>query len=180
MGTAKRWVVVLAMVLALPLPAQAHSKEELDQFREDWIERASEKITWEMVEEFLDMMERHHWYSEWRPPRVSTSSSAPPRSASTGTGMGSGVEQWRALVSAYFPADQVDRALCIMGHESGGNPNAKNPRSSASGLFQLLSTWHDYFGIDPFVPEQNVSAAAQLMALYGWSQWSPYNRGLCR
>lgn len=53
-------------------------------------------------------------------------------------GMGSNVEQWRPLVAQHFPASEVERALCIMSYESGGNPNAKNPRSSASGLFQHL------------------------------------------
>lgn len=96
------------------------------------------------------------------------------------SGWGGSVEEWRPLVSAYFAPGDVETAMCIMSHESGGNPNAKNPNSTASGLFQMLAMWHDYFGIDPFVPEQNVSAAAQLKALYGWSQWSPYQRGECR
>lgn len=38
-------------------------------------------------------------------------------------------------------------AACVIAHESGGNPTAANPTSSASGLFQDLdSTWGGYGG----------------------------------
>ncbi len=38
-------------------------------------------------------------------------------------------------------------AACVIAHESGGNPRAANPNSSASGLFQDLdSTWGGYGG----------------------------------
>ncbi len=38
-------------------------------------------------------------------------------------------------------------AACVTAHESGGNPTAQNPHSSASGLFQDLdSTWGGYGG----------------------------------
>jgi hypothetical protein len=67
-----------------------------------------------------------------------------------------------------------------MGYESKGNPNAKNPTSSASGLFQILRFWWEDFGLDPFVPEQNVWMAAQIKDIQGWQAWSPYNRGLCQ
>jgi len=100
------------------------------------------------------------------------------------------VEQWRHLVAEYFPADQVDRALCIMGYESKGNPNALNTRSSAAGLFQFLKgTWDNmvpatitggsYDSGQVYLTRSNVAAAAWLWLNNGWTQWSPYNRGLC-
>lgn len=120
----------------------------------------------------------------------STGPSLPAVAPSVDRGMGAGVEQWRSLVTAYFPADQVERALCIMSHESGGNPGAANPSSTAAGLFQFLrSTWDSmvpgdvtggsYDSGQVYNGEANVRSAAWLMAAEGWSQWSPYNRGLC-
>ena len=54
------------------------------------------------------------------------------------------VERWRPIVSIYFPSDRVDWALRIIECESHGDPNAKNPRSTASGLFQhLASLWDE-------------------------------------
>ncbi len=109
----------------------------------------------------------------------------PPPSGRTGTtswSVGAGVEQWRALVSVYFPADQVDRALCIMGFESGGNPDSYNP-SGASGLMQVLAGWANDYGVTPadlFIPEVNLSIAADLYRTGGWGHWSPWNRGQCR
>lgn len=92
--------------------------------------------------------------------------------------MGSNVEQWRGLVAAYF--SDVDRALCLMSHESGGNPNARNPSSGAAGLFQVMPFWWEKYGGDRYDPETNVRVASLIYQQQGWSAWSPYNRGLCR
>lgn len=112
------------------------------------------------------------------PAPAGTVSHAPSR------GIGGNVEQWRALVAAYFPSDQVDRALCIISYESGGNPGAKNPRSSARGLFQILgSLWAPYYGISQdalYDPATNVNIAVKIWGQSGWSAWSPYKRGQCR
>ncbi len=53
------------------------------------------------------------------------------------------VEQWRPLVEKYFAADQVDTAMRVMNCETGGtgDPNSKNPNSTASGLFQHLTKY---------------------------------------
>ncbi len=75
----------------------------------------------------------------------------------------------------------METALCLMALESGGNPNAYNP-SGASGLMQVLSSWaavYDVSKSDLFIPEVNLAIAADLQAKYGWSQWSPWNRGAC-
>ena len=90
-----------------------------------------------------------------------------------------GVEQWRTLVAVYFRAEDVDRALRIMQCESGGNPNAKSPISSASGLMQHLGKYWvtrsaaaGYAGASIFDPTANVATAAWLRDQRGgWSHW---------
>lgn len=95
------------------------------------------------------------------------------------------VEQWRPLVETYFPANRVEEALRILDCESNGDPDAYNPYSGASGLFQFLpSTWEStapkagYPDASPFEPEPNVASAAWLanryqeLGLYYWQAWS--------
>lgn len=94
------------------------------------------------------------------------------------------IERWRPLVEAHFPADEVDTALCIIRHESKGDPTADNPRSSASGLFQVLgSMWAPYYGVSRdalFDPMVNTRIARAIWDGSGWWAWSPYERGACR
>jgi hypothetical protein len=95
------------------------------------------------------------------------------------------VEQWRGLVSQHFPANRVDEALHIMWCESRGDPEAYNPYSGASGLFQFIpSTWASasvsagYAGASVFDPAANTASAAWLageydrLGLYYWQAWS--------
>ncbi len=89
-------------------------------------------------------------------------------------------EDWRPLVSWFFAPDDVDRAIRIIRCESRGRAAAKNPRSTASGLFQhLASAWPKrsakagWAGSDVFDPVANVAVAAWLV--YdggGWSHWN--------
>jgi soluble lytic murein transglycosylase-like protein len=94
------------------------------------------------------------------------------------------VQKWRRLVADEFPAREVETALCVIRHESGGNPDADNPRSSAKGLFQVLgSLWASHYGVSQtelYDPATNVRIAAEIWRKYGWSAWSPYQRGACR
>jgi phage-related protein len=61
----------------------------------------------------------------------------------------------------------------IIGRESGGNPTAQNPRSSASGLFQMIdATWRAYGGTtahakDAAVPVQAMVGLSYIRARYG-------------
>jgi hypothetical protein len=70
------------------------------------------------------------------------------------------------IIRYVFPSYAEDQALRVAGCESTGipyhlNPYAKNPSSSASGLFQLLDTW--WGGrFDPFNALANTRMAYQL------------------
>jgi membrane-bound lytic murein transglycosylase MltF len=61
-------------------------------------------------------------------------------------------------------------AMC----ESGLNPQAKNPISSASGIFQFLqSTWSSWGKGDVFDVNNNVDAAIRLFLARGTAPWNP-------
>ena len=75
-------------------------------------------------------------------------------------------------MAAYFSPSMVDQALSIIQCESLGDPNAYNPYSGASGLFQFLpGTWAvtsvkaGFGGASVFDPEANVASAAWLTSL---------------
>lgn len=85
----------------------------------------------------------------------------------------------------FFPSNRVEEALRILDCESNGDPDAYNPYSGASGLFQFLpSTWSStapkagYPNSSPFEPEANTASAAWLanryqeLGLYYWEAWS--------
>lgn len=56
------------------------------------------------------------------------------------------------------PSAAVQFLRCVIAHESGGDPRAQNPTSSASGLFQMIdSTWR---GNARWVPQARKYARA--------------------
>ncbi len=168
----------MALITAID-KAHAHTRSELDDWKVEWVVEADSSLSIKMLTEWDDMRARHPWYFD---PQPSRSVGSPSSSGWSGI-----VESWRGLVSLHFPAEQVDRALCIMNYESRGNPNANNPRSSAAGLFQFLrGTWNgvptsisggSYDSGAVYNPEANVAAAAWLWERSGWGPWSV--RGLC-
>ena len=91
------------------------------------------------------------------------------------------LDDLRPLVAAFFEPRHVDLALRVIRCESRGNPTAKNPTSSASGLFQHLGSLWDgraakagWEGADVFDPVANVAVAAWLVYEGGgWSHWYP-------
>lgn len=95
------------------------------------------------------------------------------------------VERWRSLVAAHFPTSRVNEALVIIQCESHGDPDAVNPYSGASGLFQFLpGTWAvasvsaGVGGASVFDPEANITAAAWLAGYYesqGQGYWTPWS-----
>jgi hypothetical protein len=69
---------------------------------------------------------------------------------------------------------------CVIQRESGGNPRAQNPSSTASGLYGFLdSTWTSVTGLpgparDYSVAEQN-AGFERAYAQDGTSPWGPYD-----
>ena len=126
------------------------------------------------------------------PPGTTTPPTTAPPTPTTTSGGGGGpwnhppqVERWRSLVAEFFPAHRVEEALAIIDCESNGDPNAYNPYSGASGLFQFLpSTWAStapkagYPEASVFDPEANIASAAWLanryeeLGQYYWRAWS--------
>lgn len=117
-------------------------------------------------------------------PNPTTSTSLPPPPSIGTNPIKPAVERWRGLVSAYFPSAWVEPALRIIQCESLGDPEAYNPYSGASGLFQFLpGTWAviaskaGFGGTSAFDPEANIGTAAWLAAYYqslGRNPWTPW------
>ena len=124
------------------------------------------------------------------PPTTSPAADTPPTTTTpvpapvAGGSFAPSVERWRSLVAAYFPAERVDGALAVVQCESYGDPEAYNPYSGASGLFQFLpSTWATtspragFAGASAFDAEANIGTAAWLSSYYasrGSSPWAPW------
>jgi hypothetical protein len=72
------------------------------------------------------------------------------------------VEHWRPLVAAH-PDWPVDTILRAMACESRGDPTAKNPRSTATGLLQVLGGSTD--------PATNVAQAHSIWRRQGLAAW---------
>ena len=173
-------VMIFALILPIVIsigffdlpPASAHTHSEMTAWMDEWYKQIREEgyLSVPLVSKYVDMRVRHPWY--WGD--IQPSPTASP--SSSHRGMGSDIEQWRGLISAYFPADQVEMALCIIRYESGGNPGAKNPLSSARGLFQILaSLWAPHYGVayeTLYDPTTNTEIAADIWRNDGWSAWS--------
>jgi hypothetical protein len=83
-----------------------------------------------------------------------------------------------ALFSRIAGPGQVPMALCIANRESSFNPYARNPNSSAAGVFQWLTrSWTGYShrygfgGASVFNAYANISVAAHAVADGGWGPW---------
>jgi hypothetical protein len=96
------------------------------------------------------------------------------------------VEQWRGEVALAIeryggPSGDVNRFLSVMRCESGGNPEAYNQSSGASGLMQHLQVYWPpraraagYEGASPFDPIANINVSAWLIYQAtggGWQHW---------
>jgi len=189
------WIVAMTLtaivlIFLIANNAQAHTVAELEAWTEAWAAQADIALSPALTVDLADMEARHPWY--YNPEDAPGGSEATTgRTTAVNWDTSAGVEQWRPLVAAYFPANEVDQALCIMDHESKGNPNALNTRgSSAAGLFQFLrSTWDkvplsvsggSYDSGQVYQAEPNVRSAAWLQGELGWWPWTPYRSGECR
>lgn len=156
-----------------------HTNVQLDTWFDDWADRADYSLSMGLLDELRDMKERHPWYFD----RSITQPVSASRASSTWSGS---VEQWRPLVASHFAPEKVDTAMCVLAYETGftGDPDSKNPRSSAAGLFQFLrGTWDSvplsvtggsYDSGRVYNPEANVRSAAWLQINAGWGQWTVY------
>lgn len=129
------------------------------------------------------------------PPSSTTTTPTAPASGAppvTDNGGGGGswdfppaVEQWRSIAQQHFPSARVDEALRIIQCESLGDPDAYNPYSGASGLFQFIpSTWASaapkagFAGSSVFDPGANIATASWLANRYhdlGQSYWQAWS-----
>lgn len=110
------------------------------------------------------------------PPPVPTAAAEPEAFRGMGGGCGSGYVHDLIVAKDW---DDVE-ALQVASRESGCNPNAANPYSSASGVFQLVAFWwngENAYGwvFDPFSAAANVDHAYLMWQADGGSfcpgQW---------
>ena len=85
---------------------------------------------------------------------------------------GSNVGRWIRLARrAGWGWGEMGELCYILNRESGGNPLAKNPVSSASGLMQFLSSWWSGRW-NPFDPYQSLRHAYLAWTQVGFAPWS--------
>ena len=99
------------------------------------------------------------------------------------TAPGGGCSGWQPFLNKYF-GGQANTACRVMLCESGGNPRAQNPVSSASGLFQFIDgSWRSartavggekYARAYQAPAEMQIEAAAKWLERTSWSQWECY------
>jgi hypothetical protein len=107
----------------------------------------------------------------WQPPRVAGVAPEPVRvtrggDAPTRGGLAAG-DPVASLIrqQAQARGEDPETAVAIAMIESRLNPNAKNPKSSAAGVFQFIDdTWNGMGGGNKFDAELNVQRGVQLMA----------------
>ncbi len=168
------------MLLASSNIAEAHDEETLDEWVDEWIDRVlDEGVTIEAFNEWTALARRHpRFFNRPVPHEHRAGRQTPVVGAPTTRGWPVGVEQWRSLVTKYFPASQVERALRVMACESGGRPSALG-KDGDKGLFQHLQRfWSDrsvkagWAGASIWDPTANVAVAAWLQRTGGWIHWS--------
>lgn len=86
-----------------------------------------------------------------------------------------GTEEIRELIvdEAKRQGVRSDFALFLAQVESNFNPNAKNPRSSATGLFQFIDgTWQGNCEGNRLDPKDNTRCAMELLGSGGIHHWT--------
>jgi hypothetical protein len=92
-----------------------------------------------------------------------------------------GVEEYLQceIAKGNLTRDQVEIMTAIAKAESGLRPRAKNPKSTASGVFQILAgTWYHYDCVgDKWDWKDNTKCAIKIMKKSGYKPWEVYNKG---
>ena len=175
-------IIGTVMAVMLPiLPVSAHTRQELSAWQTDWEVQVALELTPELIDEYQDMARRHPCRITECRHRAHTSLRIVGRPGVAVDGLPVNVERWRSLVAQYWLAADVDFALCLIALESGGDPNADNPRSSASGLMQHLASYWDersakagWTGASIWDPEANIAVGAWLYYTGGAGHWTPH------
>jgi hypothetical protein len=94
-------------------------------------------------------------------PKPKAPATVPPQTSQCSTSKAAAHACWDGLIGQYNW--NTTTAFNIMWCESRGNPNAKNPRSTATGLFQILN--------GPYDPAANVKLAYEMYSKRGWQPW---------
>jgi hypothetical protein len=78
------------------------------------------------------------------------------------------------LVEKYIPKEFKEVSLRIIKAESNFKEKAKNPKSSAKGLSQIIDgTWKHYgCSGDPLIGEENIVCMAQILKRDGTRPWT--------
>lgn len=77
-----------------------------------------------------------------------------------------------AAYQAGFRQPALAVAVSVAYAESGFDPAAKNPTSTATGLWQILASHEEFKGWDLTDPATNAKAAYQLYSESGWAPWA--------
>ena len=86
------------------------------------------------------------------------------------TGINEPIEKYISIKSAQLGLD-VNLMLYIAWRESQFNPTAKNPKSSASGIYQIIKSTFQGCEGDVFNAYDNIDCAAKLMKRDGIIHW---------
>lgn len=99
-----------------------------------------------------------------------TSTPIQPATQGVPTSMGGGAEQWRSQLAKVFPADQVNKMLYVIQHESGGNAGAVGDSGHSYGLFQSQSPRNSVA-----TPQQQIEDAYHRWQARGYKDWGENN-----
>lgn len=96
-------------------------------------------------------------------------------------GGGVAVAASAALAAGWTALDAVT-AVAVAGAESGYNPNAENPTSTAKGMWQIMMSLHEpkFNGADWRDPYASARVAHMLWVESGWQPWVAYTSGAYR
>lgn len=163
-------MLVAVLVVGLALKVSAHPEEYCVTTLEELTTRADISLNPGLISELRELAVQCSNVFDEQPGRTHY--------------YGPETERWRPLVSVWWPADLVDRAMCLIRYESTGKATAVNTESGAAGLFQVMPFWWDdklpdeYKG-DRLDPVTNARAAYYIYERQGWRAWSVVNSGKC-